>query len=476
MAFNRDNLFCTSGTSGDAPRVYSYGTTDSLETVLASGYFNDAFRLLRANDIIQVVANGDMKQLKIVSSNSALVDSTIASSSAPRYRKYVRQAADFDSPIRSDIEYFIDGVVDMGSTSIEVPAGGIYLHGYNFDVSQLTSTENNYTMFTSPAGGSGNVLWHDLGVSVSGTSSQVFNLVSDTGNEALELNRINFNSCTSLGEIDNYRQILEVGNGRFGGTPEITLKNAMNGYRVTETIVRGLSNISALFKAGSGLAFSGRFITDINCDLPATGALLDFAPANFSNNESLLIQGAFITRSGVIDASDTTIYPNIDHEDVQSNWVGNTGLPNTSKYIKTNCSAEVVTTVSLANTYYTLAGTQTVEKSVHFDMPANGELRALSGSGDYHVSGDIILVGTANDEIDIRVTKSTDGGSTWPTEVNHMKRQINNIVGARDVAFYPLSFIVTLNKNDRIRLEVENKTAARNVTMEIDSYFIVSEV
>lgn len=55
-------------------------------------------------------------------------------------------------------------------------------------------------------------------------------------------------------------------------------------------------------------------------------------------------------------------------------------------------------------------------------------------------------------------------------------RQINNIVGARDVAFFPISFIVTLNKNDRIRLEVENKTAARNVTMEIDSYFIVSEV
>lgn len=27
MAFDRSSLFCTSGTSGDAPRVYSYGTT-----------------------------------------------------------------------------------------------------------------------------------------------------------------------------------------------------------------------------------------------------------------------------------------------------------------------------------------------------------------------------------------------------------------------------------------------------------------
>ena len=34
----------------------------------------------------------------------------------------------------------------------------------------------------------------------------------------------------------------------------------------------------------------------------------------------------------------------------------------------------------------------------------------------------------------------------------------------------------SLKKNDRIRLEVENLTAARNVTMGIESFLIVTEV
>ena len=53
--------------------------------------------------------------------------------------------------IDSDKEYFLDGIIDMGSTSIEIPPGGIYIRGYNFDISGLISTENNYTLFQCPA-------------------------------------------------------------------------------------------------------------------------------------------------------------------------------------------------------------------------------------------------------------------------------------------------------------------------------------
>lgn len=87
-----------------------------------------------------------------------------------------------------------------------------------------------------------------------------------------------------------------------------------------------------------------------------------------------------------------------------------------------------------------------------------------------------IIDGNANDVIDIRVTKSTDDGATYPIEINHLRRQINSLVGGRDVAFFPINFISILSKNDRLRLEVENKTAGRNVTMELDSYLIVTEV
>jgi hypothetical protein len=387
----------------------------------------------------------------------------------------VKQASDF-GVIDSTKTYYIDGIVDMSSTSIEVPATGISLHGSTFDVSQLISSEDNYTMFTSPVGGSGNVLMHDMSITTSGTSSQVFALTDATGFNAIEIEAVNFNDCTSLGYLDSYRQGLETGTGRFGGSPELEFRNTMvGGWRVDTSIVRSVTVPTALFKAGAGLAYNGRFIIGINADLPATGALIDFAPANINNDESLQLNNCRITRSGVIDADDSTIHPNIDESNVKSIWSNNVGLPNTIKYIRGNITAEVTTTISDTDTYYPLLGTFTIQENSHFDMPANGEFRLLTGNGSYQISGDLVIDGGANDVLDIRVTKSTDGGSTWPTELFHIRRQVNSLVGGRDVAFFPMSFITTLVKDDRIRIEVENKTTTANVTVELDSYFIVSQ-
>lgn len=400
----------------------------------------------------------------------------LSRSEIPTSVKVIKKASDFPAVIDSTIEYIIDGVIDMSGVSIEVPSTGFYASGHNFDVSQLVCSDDNYTMFTSPIGGSGNILFRDFSIETSGANSKAYGLVGATGNEAIELEKVNYNNCTSLGVIDDYRQYLEVGTGRFGGTPELTFEGPWGGARISTSIVRGLSNLGALFKKGASLTFSGRFITDINCDLPVTGALLDFEPGNFTNDESLVLQGAYISRQGALNPSDTGLTPNINQDSIKSNWDSNSGLANTTRYIKGNCSAEVLTPIALINTYYPLLGAFTIEKQTHFDMPANGEFRALTGAGDYLVSGNISITGTANDVVDIRVTKSTDSGATWPTEISHISRVVNNIVGARDVAFFPISFIANLSKNDRVRLEVENKTGANSITMELDSFFIVSEL
>ena len=72
---------------------------------------------------------------------------------------------------------------------------GIFIQGYGLGVSKLFSTENNYTMFTSPVGGSGNVLINDIVVDVSGTNSSVFALEDATGFNATEFNIVNFENC-----------------------------------------------------------------------------------------------------------------------------------------------------------------------------------------------------------------------------------------------------------------------------------------
>jgi len=275
--------------------------------------------------------------------------------------------------------------------------------------------------------------------------------------------------------LDGYRQGLESGTGRFGGTPELEFRGTwVGGYRTETTIARGLSNFTSLFKAGVGFTFDGRVNIGMNCDLPAAGAFCDFAEANINNDESFQLSNCRITRAGVLNASDTTIYPNIDHKNTKCLWTDNAGLPNTNKYIKANISTEVATVISATNTYYPLAGTFTVETNSHIAMPANGEFQLLSGNGTYQIIGDFVIEGATNDVVDIRVTKSTDGGATWPTEITHIRRQVNSLVGGRDVAFFPINFITTLQENDRIRLEIENTTSTANLTAELDSYVILA--
>ena len=477
MAFNQNNFAPIGSNSTAAPASYSYSSSnDTFDTVIAADYFADKVYQLDAGDILYIVAS-DNDGLAVYRGAGLACDLLTSLEAGPyTYQVIVKDASQLTGTLRSDVMYLIDGVIDMGSSSIEVPVGGLSIVGYSFDISQIVSSEDNFTLFTSPGGGSGNLLITDINIRASGSSSQVFDLTDADGNSAAEFNRVNFTACTSLGELTGYRQILESGTGRFGGSPELTLSGSMNGYRVTTSIVRGISGITSLFKTGTALTFSGRFITDINCDLPATGALIDFAESNITNDEALIIQGAFVSRSGVLDATDTTIHPNIDHQSVKSNWDGNTGLPNTQKYIKALCSAEITTAISAIDTYYPLAGTFTVDTNVHFDMPSNGEFRLLSGNGSYQVAGDLIIDGQANNVLDVRVVKSTDGGSTWPTEVNHIRRQVNSFVGGRDVAFFPINFVTVLAKNDRLRLEIANNSGTTNVTMELGSYFITTEV
>lgn len=380
--------------------------------------------------------------------------------------------------IDSSKSYFIDGVVDLGSFQIIVPVNGMTITGYSFDISGLISSEANYSMFIPETAliGSGNLLITDCYLTTNGAKSKVLDLLDSDGTHAIELNRVNFINCSSIGIINGYRQYLESGTGRFGGKCDLTFDGVMNGARISTSIARNISSNIALFIAGASLSFSGRFITDINADLNTLGALFDFSDANFVNDESLIIKGTFVARNGVLDTSDTTIYPNIDQTNVKSLWSDNTGVPNTNKYIKSNITTEITTTVSAINTYYPLEGTFTVDTSSHFDMPSNGEFRLLSGNGQYQITGDFVLDSNPNNEVDIRITKSTDNGITFPIEINHIKRSINSFVGGRDVGFFPINFIANLKEGDRIRVEVENKTATNDITAELDSYIIISQI
>ena len=393
-------------------------------------------------------------------------------------RVIVKQASDLSGILDSTKVYFIDGIVDMGTQSVEVPATGLNLLGGTFDVSQLISSADNYTMFTSPVGGSGNVLGQDYGVTTSGTNSKVYDLTDATGFNAFEFQRINYNNCTSLGDLYNYRQGLEGGTGRFGGSPSLTLHGTwVGGFRITTSIVRSLAGTMTepLFKAGTAFQMNSRFLTDINCDLPALAALADFATANFPNPSTLQVKGAIISRNGVFNAADTNIFPNITNADLAADFDTNIGIDNTFIGGRLRVLSENLTNIAAGSTWYTLNAVWEAKNLQHFDTPTAGQLRHLGNNPrEFKTTVNFIIESTANNDVGIRLRKWDDSASAF-VEFGEIARQVNSFVGGRDVAFFNISFNVVLDQNDYVYFQVRNNSGNANVTLEDSSDFLVEE-
>ena len=376
--------------------------------------------------------------------------------------------------IDSTKQYFIDGSIDMSGVTVTVPSTGIFIKGYNLDLSFLTCSDNSYTMFDSAT--AGNVFFQDITVTTSGTASQVFDLTDATGFNAVELVRVNFNDCTAIGELNGYRQGLETNTGRFGGTPEMTLSGTwLGGYFIDVSIVRSLTDGGyTLYKAGTGFTMNSRFRTNQNIDLPASASFFDFAPSNFANPSTVQIQGALVSRNGSFDATDTNITPNITQADLASAWSNNIGMPNTFEGGKLTLTTETATTLSVG-VWSTIAGTWTTSNLEHFDSPSNGELRHLGTSPrEYKCIVNFIVDGGANDDIGVRIRRWDNSASAF-VDGPEIRRQVNNIVGGRDVAFYNISFNVELDQNDYVFFQVRNNTDNTNITLELESDFVIEE-
>lgn len=389
-------------------------------------------------------------------------------------------ATTLGTTIDSTKVYVIDGQIDFTGTglNIEIPAGGFNYVGLTFDTSGLKCTDSNYTLFTSPGGGSGNILGEKCGIEISGANSQVYNITDATGLNAFELDRINYNNCTSGGTITGYRQGLETGTGRFGGKPEITLAGTwLGGYFIETSIVRSLDDGAyTLFKAGAGFTMASRFRSNMNIDLPASVSFFDFAPANFGNPSTLQMMGVIISRNGVFDAADANLTPNISASDLASAWSSNNGMPNTFEGGQIGVTTEVVTPIAVDGTFVDLLATLWTSADLqHFDNPSGNQLRHLGSTPrEYKVIADFALDSSANNTIALRVKRWDDSASANVTILTQT-RQVNNLVGGRDVAFFNININLILDQNDFVFLEVANIGATNNITAEVDSYYVVEE-
>lgn len=71
MAFDRTNLYCISGTTGNAPRLWSYySSADAIAAINTAGYFNDASKILNAFDYMLIRDSANVVTQTYVASNS----------------------------------------------------------------------------------------------------------------------------------------------------------------------------------------------------------------------------------------------------------------------------------------------------------------------------------------------------------------------------------------------------------------------
>ena len=304
MEFVPNNLSPTYITLPDTPGSFTTNAGKHARVNVAENAieFADPTFIEGVDTPAAYVGNAD-KILKVNSGETAV---EFADVTAPEAVVYVTEAAELDGTLIAKKFTWIDGIIDFTGTglSIEVPVGGLNLAGWSFDVSKLICSDPNYTLFTSPGGGSGNLLGKDYAIEVTGANSEVYDLTAATGLDAFEFARINYNDCTSLGTITDYRQGLEVGTGRFGGTPELTLAGTwLGGFFIDTSIVRSLvDGAYSLFKAGAGFVMNSRFRSNQNIDLNSTVSFFDFAPSNFVSPSTVQLDGCIVTRNGVLDA------------------------------------------------------------------------------------------------------------------------------------------------------------------------------
>lgn len=383
-------------------------------------------------------------------------------------RIIVKEASDLVN-IDSSKLYVIDGVIDLGLQQIEVPSGGFFATGLGFNVSFLTSSEENYTMFVNKVGeNSGDVRIRDMEVSVSGTGSKIFDLDNQGQFSSVEIENSNFGSFSfetpSLGRLANYRQT------RMNNTALIRVADGIEyigtwagGALITETILLSVPDNANLFKEGAGLVFQGSFFSSLNAlSVGDNVTIFDFQESNFLLDRAFNLDGARF-RQG------QNPIPNISENSVKRFFQGCSGVKNTRIGAGWKLTVEVLTPLNF-NTAAKLNGVTLYNNEIHFTSSNSNEFTYNSSiEDDFFVSGSLEIDGGPNDLLSVQVRKWNNTTSSYEI-IEDYNKSVTNVVGNTDIASFTIGTPVTLNNLDRIEMWIVNLTDNTNVTLRQGSF------
>ena len=289
---------------------------------------------------------------------------------------YVNEASQIvNQVLDSNKVYFItQNITISDGETIIIPVGGLTLDGYGFNISSLFASADNHTMFSSPVGGSGDIIMLNFSVTTIGANSKVFDVTDSDGSHAIELEYVNFNGCTSLGSQDDYRQGTWTTVGVYGCDDGIQLSGSWNGYKISNTNCFGFDSGGTLIKNDTDTTFDNRLFLSVNIDFPTGAKLCDFDATNFNSNELFQINSSIAKVNGVIaEENAETLVPNISANNDKCLWVGNIGLFNSAdeRYVEDVSISGSYEINWLKDTYnLTMTGDTAFSES---NLPASGK-------------------------------------------------------------------------------------------------------
>lgn len=372
---------------------------------------------------------------------------------------FVYSSEQLSGVLDSDTLYIIDGQVDMGATQIVVPSTGLNIGGLGFGVSKLFSTETNYTLFvTDGLTYSGDLFLTDMDITVSGTGSKVFDLDNLENSNAIEWNTVNFISCTSLGEIKDYRQGLNRNVAWISCADGITMSgNWSGGWAALDSIIVGSPLTGVLFRAGTALVIAGSFRSDMNLlQLGTSGGIFcDFAPANITEDGAFSMDGVRTD-----PASDT--FPNMPNTSVKARYRNCTGVRNTYVGASGTITTSTETTVSVIGTYYSMSGAISVVDPT-WVIPFEDAGIEFNSDVDtaFELNGAFSFSGTNNKVMSIKLYKYTASSSSWAAASPSYEVTMNASNRAENVSF---GAFIDMVKGDRLEFRVANLTSTNNIT------------
>lgn len=373
--------------------------------------------------------------------------------------------------------YIIDNpnIQQPAGESILMPEGGLNLRGYSLRASKLISAEDGTPMFiVDPAGSySGAMNFSNFTIQGSGTNSVIFDLDNDgqTDNENNNIDWLNvtFVTCSSLGNIDNYRQgFWDVASTIFCGG--LTLGGTWSGGWRTSAARILHSDSSAVFQAGVGLTMGGRFVTDaFYTGFGSHGGYSDFAPANIDQDGDFQIIGGKFEVSGSPVNDITTFFPNMPLSSTKA-FFSSIGFE------KTRIGGSIVWTVAASTpipapgTWVKLNGTTVLNDAQWTSATGSNRMNYISNqptSG--RVQGNISINGGTSDDVGVRLRHYI--AATGTTETIAQFRGEIPLFGSITA---PLLGFAEFNNGDYLELEGTSFTDTTAIEAEIDSIYNLS--